>query len=145
MSRLLRAFFPDKDLHRVKYQLDQAAELLKETQRILGAFAEFQTNRIKSLLEEDRRIRAEEERTKVDPDFLALLWASVAFALAIGRLRGQTSTEAAFRQRPDCYKFSVVVPITSFSVLRNHQWAICCSTDTAVCTDEIGQWLPYLC
>jgi len=80
----MRALFLDRDLHRVNNQLNQTIDLLAEYQRILQSSSELQVNAIKALLEEDRRIRKQEEKEKVEPDFLGLLWASLAFALALG-------------------------------------------------------------
>jgi hypothetical protein len=84
LFRLMSAFLCGKNLQRVNNQLDQATQLLAGYQRILQSSSQFQVNAVKTLLEEDRLIRAQEEREKIEPDFLVLLWATVAFAVTLG-------------------------------------------------------------
>jgi hypothetical protein len=56
---------------------------MTDVARLNDAQREVVAKAVAAELEEDRRLRAEDDRNRVEPDFLALVWASVAVALAV--------------------------------------------------------------
>lgn len=84
LLRLIKAFLLGRDPYPIDSQLDQATQLLAGYQRSLRSSSQFQMDAVKALLEEDRLLRAQEKRENVEPDFLVLLWATVAFGLTLG-------------------------------------------------------------
>jgi hypothetical protein len=57
---------------------------LRDYERLIDAQSTATASAVAAELAEDRRLRAEDERNRVEPDFLALVWASVAAAIAVG-------------------------------------------------------------
>jgi hypothetical protein len=84
LFQILRAFLRDEEFYRINTQLSQAMSLLSEYHRLLGSTSAAQINPFKDALVDERHSRAEEDKEKVDPDFLSLVWASIATALVFG-------------------------------------------------------------
>src|ERR1700752_2051345 len=84
LFRILRAFLRDEEFYRLNMKLTHAVSLLSEYQKTLISTSGAQANTFKDVLEDDRIAKAKEERGKIDPGFIALVWASVAAAIAFG-------------------------------------------------------------
>jgi hypothetical protein len=84
LFRILRAFLRDEEYYRLNMQLTHAVSFLSEYQKALTSTSGAQVNTFKDMLEDDRLAKAKEERGKVDAGFIALVWASVAAAIAFG-------------------------------------------------------------
>ena len=66
--RFLRQFLYDKDFEDTKQQLSESKALLTEYRGFI----------------QDQKSASDEEKKKVDPDFLVMIWASIGLALTLG-------------------------------------------------------------
>ena len=94
--------------------------MLSEYHRLLGAASGAQVNPFKDALVDDRHSRAEEVE-KVDPDFLALVWASIATALVFGGYAVKRAPRLAVGSSIDIAGVVWLVPIIWGSAIHSNK------------------------